>query len=473
MTSDPANIKAWGAIGDGSSHPLSQFFGTLAAAQATYPLATSLSEEIDTVAARHAHATGRPIFYPYGVYLHRGYFPECEGGIIGEGWSAQYNSTASAQATRILFFDCTDTARASIKVKDTGQRSGTFRVQNVSLEASSWDPATGALGDGIRFQHTIHCENVTVYGFQGNGIVCEGAGSPYESRFIDVRSVYNGGHGMLLGTNANVITLINYQGKWNGASAFQTAPTGPGTNKHGLFTRIVGLVPSPEGLTVIGGDCSYNSGYGWNFEALAYSTNVCPGYAEFNFADYVVSPESRTEAHVGNDVYFCDIRFNKLRKPADPDVFPLTVTQSGLQRSFGTRVALGNKQVWPTVDTSLVTNPIEYDTTNENGGTYQKAPRRVVHLARSDNYTHFVRWQANLDPTGTDTDKVAEAVLSLIGSGTWSVNLGGPSVRIRLRNNAVDFLNLPDYADDTAAAAGGVAVGQCYRTGSAVKVRVS
>lgn len=33
--------------------------------------------------------------------------------------------------------------------------------------------------------------------------------------------------------------------------------------------------------------------------------------------------------------------------------------------------------------------------------------------------------------------------------------------------------NLHDYADDTAAAAGGVAVGEFYRTGSAIMVRVS
>ena len=38
---------------------------------------------------------------------------------------------------------------------------------------------------------------------------------------------------------------------------------------------------------------------------------------------------------------------------------------------------------------------------------------------------------------------------------------------------ATDWSLLDDYADDTAAAAGGVGVGQLYRTGSAIKVRVS
>lgn len=35
------------------------------------------------------------------------------------------------------------------------------------------------------------------------------------------------------------------------------------------------------------------------------------------------------------------------------------------------------------------------------------------------------------------------------------------------------FSALADFADDTAAAAGGVAIGSLYRTGSAVKVRVT
>ena len=394
----------------------------------------------DTQAIANAHATGRRIFYPYGTYKHTGYFPECEGGIVGEGWSAQYNSSASDQATRIVFYECTDTALAAIETKDSGERSGAFVIMSVSIEASSWDGSTGCLGCGLRFQNTVFCHNVTVYGFKEDGFICEGAGSPYESVLIDVRSVYNGGHGMVLGTNASVITLISYQGKWNGAPAFQTAPTVEGT-KSGLMTRIVGLVPSPEAVTIIGGDCSYNSAYGWDFDALAYSPCVHPGYAEFNLADYVASPESRSEVHVGNDVYFCDIGIGKARKPADPDGFPVSVTQSGLQRAFGARVSMGGQQIWPATDVSMVTNPTAYNTSNENGGSYQAAPRRLAHLARNDDYTSLVRWQANIDPAGTDTDKAAEAVLSLIGSGTWRALLGGPSRGIELSSNAVA---LPD-----------------------------
>lgn len=39
--------------------------------------------------------------------------------------------------------------------------------------------------------------------------------------------------------------------------------------------------------------------------------------------------------------------------------------------------------------------------------------------------------------------------------------------------NRTDWSALEDYADDTAAAAGGVPVNGLYRTGSTIKVRVS
>lgn len=44
------HARQFGAIGDGSLHPLSAFFGTLAAAQAIYPHAVALTDQIDWVA---------------------------------------------------------------------------------------------------------------------------------------------------------------------------------------------------------------------------------------------------------------------------------------------------------------------------------------------------------------------------------------------------------------------------------------
>jgi len=41
------DVRAFGAVGDGSSHPLSSYYSTLAAAQAVYSFATALTNEID------------------------------------------------------------------------------------------------------------------------------------------------------------------------------------------------------------------------------------------------------------------------------------------------------------------------------------------------------------------------------------------------------------------------------------------
>lgn len=47
LKSGSINVTALGAVGDGTLHPLSEFYPTLAAARAVYPFATSLSQSID------------------------------------------------------------------------------------------------------------------------------------------------------------------------------------------------------------------------------------------------------------------------------------------------------------------------------------------------------------------------------------------------------------------------------------------
>ena len=48
------NARVYGAVCDGGSHPLSGYYGTLAAAQAVYPFVTSLSQQLDYAAAKAA-----------------------------------------------------------------------------------------------------------------------------------------------------------------------------------------------------------------------------------------------------------------------------------------------------------------------------------------------------------------------------------------------------------------------------------
>jgi hypothetical protein len=67
------DVKGYGAIGDGSSHPLSARFSTLAAAQVVYPHAAALTDELDWAAwqgaLNTAKATGRRVYAPAGTYI--------------------------------------------------------------------------------------------------------------------------------------------------------------------------------------------------------------------------------------------------------------------------------------------------------------------------------------------------------------------------------------------------------------------
>lgn len=68
---DFRDVKGFGAIGDGASHPLSAFYPTLAAAQVLYPFVTSLTEEIDGAAIQAAidYYSGGTIWIPEGNYI--------------------------------------------------------------------------------------------------------------------------------------------------------------------------------------------------------------------------------------------------------------------------------------------------------------------------------------------------------------------------------------------------------------------
>jgi hypothetical protein len=93
-TTDVANAKTFGAIGDGNSHPLSERYATLADAQAVYPHATSLTQEIDSVAIQAALNAGRAVVNipggqyridPSGLSWPAGVRIECYGTLIRVG----------------------------------------------------------------------------------------------------------------------------------------------------------------------------------------------------------------------------------------------------------------------------------------------------------------------------------------------------------------------------------------------------
>jgi hypothetical protein len=71
------NVKNWGAVGDGTSHPLSGYYSSLANAQVDFPFATALTQTIDwaagEAASRKASAAGSGgVYFPAGHYIATG-----------------------------------------------------------------------------------------------------------------------------------------------------------------------------------------------------------------------------------------------------------------------------------------------------------------------------------------------------------------------------------------------------------------
>ena len=63
------NVKNFGAIGDGTNHPLSEFYQSLPEAKAVYPFANALTDSIDRCAIQKAIINSNCVYIPQGVYI--------------------------------------------------------------------------------------------------------------------------------------------------------------------------------------------------------------------------------------------------------------------------------------------------------------------------------------------------------------------------------------------------------------------
>lgn len=171
---------------------------------------------------------------------------------------------------------------------------------------------TGALGYGIDLECPVLAEDVTVFGFKKSGWWFHRANNgdgPYGSLLVNCRAYTNGQHGMLIGNLGNTLTFVHPICFWNGAPSYGVAPSVAGSYDGFRVARTqdggtYGPDIPPEAVTVIGGDCSYNSGYGWNFLNMESSV-MQPGYAELNLHG------GGYEAHVGT-IYGSTVNFGKL-----------------------------------------------------------------------------------------------------------------------------------------------------------------
>ena len=256
---DQVSVKDFGAVGDGVTD--------------------------DTAAIQTAINTGLSVHVPAGTYKILGSLNLASlSNMAGEA----FNGAASGGSV-FVFYNTGTSPAVSMPATKTFVLS---HIQDIAFKASSWDATTGANGHGLDVAGQLSLTRVQVIGFKKIGIYAHHdltSNGPYESTWINVRSLYNGQHGIVIGRGANSMSLINPECKWNGAPSYLTAPSALGTH-DGLYVDNYddgSGYPSylPEGLTLIGGDASYNSRYGWNVQGVSFG-RIMPGYAEFNKASY-------------------------------------------------------------------------------------------------------------------------------------------------------------------------------------------
>jgi hypothetical protein len=166
------SVKDFGAIGDGGTHPLSERYATLAAAQAVYPFVTSLAQTIDWAAIQAATNTissGRgTVYIPKGVYITKDEI-DCSSNsydmLAYEGDAAQTyvrNYAASPMAT----FNCSGSV---------------FKVAALSFKnIALWYPtntAAGSIGVKLVNRQETYFDHMSISGYY-NGIVLTTSWAP-------------------------------------------------------------------------------------------------------------------------------------------------------------------------------------------------------------------------------------------------------------------------------------------------------
>jgi len=379
----------------------------------------------DTTAIQAALATGKLIYVPYGTYKITDYLTIDQGGLIGDGWSE------NGLQTKFVFYNLTDTTKGAINTRQATAKNSFVRLENLYIVGSSWDPVTGCLGYGLDIEAQIICVNLNVSRFAKSGVFLHHdmtLNGPYESVFQNVRSNYNGHHGFLVGNGANVCTFINCEGLWNGSPSYGVPPSVAGNYDGFYVARTSDGQPypgyTPEALSVIGGDMSYNSRYGWNFNELQQSSAVQPGYAEDNLVQ---------EGRCG-DVFNCLIAFANLKGITQGFLNDQTYSPYFYRNAF----YIGGKQVHPPNQYRFIANPTQED---ESGGTIQNAPSPTIFLSRNNTASITTQFNANQTPDGTAVNLNTESVVTLRGGSTYAIGVGSGGRHLKVQNN---FVRLPD-----------------------------
>jgi len=373
----PGNVKRYGAVGDDATD--------------------------DTTAFQNALATDHLVFVPYGTYRITSSLVLNNNGMVGEGWG----TSGLAKSIILKFYNMSSATTGAIRTSWAAYTNGYPKFEGLYVVASSWDEVTGCQGYGLDITAPILCRNVAVVGFREYNLFLHNTATdgqaPYQALFENFYSAYAGKHGIVVGTGANTVTFINTQSKWNGAPSFGTAPgvagiydgfhvsrDGDGNPSSAFFSYV------PQSLVIIGGNCSYNSRYGWNFNQLAGS-NLMPGYAEGNLQS------APGQARIGVDIQYCHINFGAVAGDAGGVDFAATFAAYAPTNTIivgGQHCGSGNDN----------TETSRYNFWNSNKITF------MAHSSDLSNQTYII-----------PDNSTGAVTLGTIGTGQW--NFGRPIYR--------------------------------------------
>jgi hypothetical protein len=166
------NAKDYGAIADGNSHPLSGYFGSLAAAQVVYPHATALTQELDWAASQMAINQAQPVkgvaYHPIGTYS-----------MGNDGWTAyvgsqirgdtgyQYGTGFGIDPKGTRFNFAPTSTKDFLTVSPVGRSSGF--AQHISMEGF-YIHGNSVLGGATTSRYGLNVDAVIYGRFENIGI---------------------------------------------------------------------------------------------------------------------------------------------------------------------------------------------------------------------------------------------------------------------------------------------------------------
>ena len=233
---DYFDVRDYGAVGDGASHPLSSVYATLAAAQAVYPFATSLTQELDWAGTQAA--TNAAIARGAGTIRLRGVGPYLLSDPIACATSSStpmafvgdehQTHISNTHASASITFNCNSSVFAT----------NVLTFENLSLTTNV--ATTGNIAFNIVNNQAVVFDNVKVYGYN-QGISLTTSWAPI---------IRNGSYFQGIKTNAIAATDNSFKGATITGSTF--AGNGYTTNTCAI------LVSQATGVTISGNDFSTN-----------------------------------------------------------------------------------------------------------------------------------------------------------------------------------------------------------------------